>query len=216
MESQKLFPKKYSSTVRPSHKSMTKPVIDPNPIIRPLYENSSLDNALVSVDQQNAHDARAIVLTCMDFRLLDDIVNTMDKLGYNNNYDQFILAGGALSYVNDDVDNLTKNKDLWRAVFDEHVDLASKLHNIKEIIAFDHMNCGAYKAIYGEMTEDEERHHHRENIKKFMEKIHKKYNNKTLSGFVMNLDGSAEHIGELLNDNNDNNDNNDDNDNINK
>jgi hypothetical protein len=35
----------------------------------------------------------------MDFRLIDDIVRFMDGKGYNNNYDQFILAGGSLGFI---------------------------------------------------------------------------------------------------------------------
>ena len=37
-----------------------------------------------------------MLLSCMDFRLLDDIVVFMNALGYHNNYDQYILAGSSL------------------------------------------------------------------------------------------------------------------------
>jgi hypothetical protein len=43
-----------------------------------------------------AHTARAMVLSCMDFRLIDDMVVFLNEIGYNNNYDQFILAGSSL------------------------------------------------------------------------------------------------------------------------
>jgi hypothetical protein len=34
----------------------------------------------------------------MDFRLCDDIVKFMNEQGFNNNYDQFVLAGASLGF----------------------------------------------------------------------------------------------------------------------
>ena len=47
---------------------------------------------------QDQLTAKALVITCMDFRLIDDAVNYLDAQGYNNNYDEFILAGASLGY----------------------------------------------------------------------------------------------------------------------
>jgi hypothetical protein len=47
-------------------------------------------------DQLTAVHAKCFLITCMDFRLIDDITHFMDKKGYNNNYDQFILEGSSL------------------------------------------------------------------------------------------------------------------------
>lgn len=35
----------------------------------------------------------------MDFRLIDDAVRYLDQEGYNNNYDEFILAGSSLGHI---------------------------------------------------------------------------------------------------------------------
>ena len=51
-----------------------------------LYIPSAVSTAL-------AHEAKAMVLTCMDFCLLDDVTRLIDAKGYTNNYDGFILAG---------------------------------------------------------------------------------------------------------------------------
>ena len=42
-------------------------------------------------NQLTAYDADALVLACIDFRLIDDYVYFMDSLGYNNNYNDFVL-----------------------------------------------------------------------------------------------------------------------------
>ena len=50
-------------------------------------------------DQTKAVHAEAFAVSCMDFRLVDDMVYFMDGLGYNNNYDQFVLAGASLGFT---------------------------------------------------------------------------------------------------------------------
>ena len=145
-----------------------------------------LDLSSESQDQLTAHNAKALILTCMDFRLLDDVVTFMNKIGYNNNYDQFILAGGSLGF-NQDVYND------WKKTLDKHINLALELHHIKEIIIIDHMKCGAYKIFYNkkDFTHDEELALHNENINKFKKYINTTYPKLKVKGFIMNLDGSV-------------------------
>ena len=107
--------------------------------------------------------AKAMVLTCMDYRLVDDAVYAMIQKGYLNNYDEFVLAGASLGYI---------NNDRWRNAFDDHVILAIKLHQINEIIVIDHRDCGYYKSIYGsdvikQADRNKETMHHKTNIYKF-------------------------------------------------
>lgn len=113
--------------------------------------------------QLEAHNAKAIVLSCMDFRDIDDLTFLFNKLKYNNNYDQFILAGASFGILTND-DNWTSksislipalgtqltssnSQDYLQKSFFLHVALAVMLHNITEIIIIDHMDCGACKAI---------------------------------------------------------------------
>jgi carbonic anhydrase len=135
-------------------------------------------------DQLTAHKARAMVITCMDFRLIDDAVNYLNSKGYNNNYDEFILAGASLGY------NQTVYSS-WAETLDTHIELAEKLHHITEIIVIDHMDCGAYKIFYNKqsITEEDEIALHKENFSKFKEIIGKKYPDLTVRTILMNLKG---------------------------
>lgn len=144
------------------------------------------DLSTQSQDQLISHTAKALVLTCMDFRLLDDVVRYLDKKGYNNNYDQFILAGGSLGY-NQNV------YDEWKKTLDKHIELSLELHDIKEIIIIDHINCGAYKKFYNkkEFTYNEELSLHEDNINKFKIYVNKQYPTLKVKGFIMMLDGSV-------------------------
>ena len=138
-------------------------------------------------DQLVAHEAKAMVFSCMDFRLLDDIVEFMNDTGYNNNYDQFILAGCSLSFINDKFMS-------WRNTATEHLDLAMNLHKIREVICIEHQQCGAYKMCYSDINTDNEKEIHVENVEKFEKILGDSHPELTLHAFYMYLDGSVEKI----------------------
>lgn len=54
---------------------------------------------MLTQDQKTAKTAKCFVMNCMDFRLIDDSAYFMDSLGYNNNYDCFVLAGSSLGFT---------------------------------------------------------------------------------------------------------------------
>jgi carbonic anhydrase len=140
----------------------------------------------ITQDQLKAHTAKAMVITCMDFRLIDDAVKYLDAHGYNNNYDEFILAGASLGY------NQTKFT-AWTESLDKHIELAEQLHQIKEVIVIDHMSCGAYKILYDKKTisETEETALHQENFVKFKETIKTKYPQLKVKTLLMKLNGEV-------------------------
>lgn len=136
-------------------------------------------------DQTKVHNADIFLLSCMDFRLLDDIVNFMDKNCQTNNYDQYISAGASLGY----------NQNIfpeWKKSIENHIDLSIKLHNIKKIYIIDHMNCGAYKKIYNNNLSNEEEYKlHIENIYECINKLKTKYPHLEYKGFIMDLKGKV-------------------------
>ena len=138
-------------------------------------------------DQLVVHEARALVFSCMDFRLLDEIVSFMNDVGYNNNYDQFILAGCSLSFINDQF-------KLWRKTATDHLDLAMKLHHIKEVICIEHAQCGAYKMCYPELKPENEKEIHVQNVIQFEKILSDSHPELKLHAFYMLLDGSVEKI----------------------
>src|SRR5919108_5706736 len=65
----------------------------------------------------------ALLLSCMDYRLVDDITRYMDGRGMANKYDHIILAGASLGAV-------TSKFPAWNQTFWEHLDVAIQLHHI--------------------------------------------------------------------------------------
>jgi hypothetical protein len=80
----------------------------------------------------------------MDFRLIDDVVRFMDASGYNNNYDQFILAGASLGFTQQTFPH-------WGDTLMDHMGIGKDLHDFREIIIIDHLDCGAYRKFYPEI-----------------------------------------------------------------
>lgn len=134
----------------------------------------------------------ALLLSCMDFRLMDEIERYMgDTRGLRDKYDHIVLAGASLGAVTDQF-------PAWNKTFWEHLDVAIKLHNIHTVIVMDHRDCGAYKVILGEEAvkdADSEKTAHAEQLAKLKAMIVERHPNLKVETLLMALDGSVEEIG---------------------
>jgi carbonic anhydrase len=132
----------------------------------------------------------ALLLSCMDYRLIDETERYMTERGLRNQYDHIILAGASLGAV-------TSKFPAWNKTFWEHLDAAIKLHSIKKVMVMDHRECGAYNIVYGRdvsKNRDEETKLHVSELKKLDGQIHMKYPKLDSELLIMNLDGKVEKI----------------------
>ena len=114
--------------------------------------------------RKGPHDADFLLLSCMDFRFLRLIAQTMGDA----KYDHVALAGAALGAV-------VEQKPHWREVFLDHLNLARQLHKIEGgIIILEHRDCGAYRE-FGLLGPDPpppvERAAHKAQVDIFIEKM---------------------------------------------
>ncbi len=129
--------------------------------------------------------AEALLLSCMDYRLVDDIVRYMDGRGLTNNYDHVVLAGASLGAVSDKLN--------WGKTFWDHLDVALKLHHVQKVVILDHKDCGAYRVVFERDFKDgEELAIHREQQGKLRDAIKAKYPELTVETLIMDLDGKVE------------------------
>lgn len=137
-----------------------------------------------------AGTADALVLTCMDYRLIDDALNYFHGRGLTNKYDHVVLAGasaGALGKLGAD----------WASTFWKHVDTAIALHHVKELIVVDHRDCGAYKIVYGAEAIDtraKETNLHRAVLRELRAELTKRQPTLRAQLLLMDLDGSVEDL----------------------
>lgn len=154
-------------------------------VIRILY-NTFFNKSNILRDRLTEKTANSLVLSCMDFRFVNDTIGFLNK-DYNDSYNKFSLAGASLGY------NQNKFSD-WGTTFEKHIDLSKELHKIDEIIVVDHMDCGAYKILYTkpEMTKEEEYQLHRENLAKFKQVMNEKHPSLKVTTFLVDTDGNVE------------------------
>lgn len=135
-----------------------------------------------------AHTAEALLLSCMDYRLIDDITRYMDGRGMTNQYDHIVLAGASLGAQTDYCKE-------WKETFWEHLKIASDLHHIRKVILMDHRDCGAYKVILkADFSKDPqmETRIHGKFLRDLMVAIHKRYPELEVERLLMNLDGTVQ------------------------
>lgn len=139
--------------------------------------------------KNNMGTPKALILTCMDYRFLDDIHKLLEDNGYNENYNQVVLAGSSLGYNQD--------KFLeWNKTIDKHIELAVQLHRVTQIVVIDHMDCGAYKLLYNNprMSQEKEYKLHIENLNKIKLILSKTYPKLTVKTFLIDSNGNNKHI----------------------
>ena len=130
-----------------------------------------LNNQCNDNSQVNLHTAKAIMLTCMDFRLRDNVTCHLNLKGFKNKYDEVIAAGASLGY------NGLSTFTAWNTFIDEHISLAYELHEISQIIIVEHEKCGAYKVQYGtSITPEQEYQYHVDNVKACADVLWSKFN----------------------------------------
>ncbi|MBF0167390.1 MAG: twin-arginine translocation signal domain-containing protein [Alphaproteobacteria bacterium] len=139
---------------------------------------------------QAAGNTEALLLSCMDFRLLDEIVKYMDGRSLTNNYDHVVLAGASLGA-------LYEKKPSWGQTFWDHVDVAQQLHHIKKVIVMDHRDCGAYKVFISPdhaKTPKDEFDVHATYLRKLRDEIKKRFPALEVELLLMGLDGKVETV----------------------
>ncbi len=104
-----------------------------------------------------------LLVTCMDLRLLDNVVAFMEGENLTNRYDQFVSAGPSVSLKRPRLSDSDAFAACRNAFYD-HLELAVALHEIKYIYIIDHFDCGAHRyasgfAQYGQDRSEDSAHH---------------------------------------------------------
>ena len=98
------------------------------------------DSNYRSLAEHTSPRKNVLLLSCMDLRLLDNLVSFMNFENLENRYDQFILAGAAAGAT---------HVSAWNRAFFDHLLLAVALHEIKYVYIIEHRDCGAYEEFLG-------------------------------------------------------------------
>ena len=103
------------------------------------------NSGTIQLSSASSEGIKALVITCIDFRLIDEAVAYLNSINLLNEYDEFIVAGASLGY-NTSCNVVTgKTTTLCTQCVDDHIEISYALHKISPIIVVDHMACGAFK-----------------------------------------------------------------------
>ena len=134
--------------------------------------------------------ADALLLSCMDYRLVDHTSRYMVERGLKDKYDHIVLAGAALGAMTDKYPE-------WKRTFWDDLDLSIKLHSIHKVMILDHRDCGAYHLILGEgccRTREQETAAHTTQLNNLDHAIKKRYATLEVESLLMDLNGTVEKI----------------------
>ena len=137
-----------------------------------------------------AGQTEAVLLSCMDYRLVDATGHYMASRGLKDKYDHLILAGAALGALTDKFPS-------WNQTFWDHLGVAIDLHKIHKVMVLDHRDCGAYKVILGEDFAKEpakETAIHTTQLRRLGKMVKEKHPALEVELFLMALDGTVEGI----------------------
>jgi carbonic anhydrase len=136
-------------------------------------------------------DYEAMLLSCIDPRMVTPVYRYMDQSGLSGQYSQFVIAGAAIAVV------ASKFK-AWRPAFWDNLATTVQLHHIKRLIAIDHRDCGAAQIAYGAASianPQIETETHRKVLAKFRKEVRERQPRLTIETGLMALDGSIQMLG---------------------
>ncbi|MFO0814732.1 MAG: hypothetical protein U0796_16055 [Gemmatales bacterium] len=87
-----------------------------------------------------------LLLSCMDLRLTDNIVQFMEHDNLVNRYDHLIFAGASLGALG--VPGKSKKYAHWKQAFFEHFEAAYELRQFTDVYILEHRHCGAYHKVF--------------------------------------------------------------------
>lgn len=113
---------------------------------------SSAKNAACALLDYDPPQGNVLLISCMDLRLLDDIVEFMNGDNLCNRYDQLVFAGAALGAMGapggKDENGDPNEVSHWKTTFADHMKAAVKLHDVKDVYILEHRSCGAYTKVF--------------------------------------------------------------------
>ncbi len=130
----------------------------------------------------------AMLLSCIDPRMVTPVYDYMAKRGLGGKYSQFVIAGAAIAVV-------APKFEAWRVAFWDNLATSVQLHHLKGVIAIDHRDCGAARIAYGPdsiANPQIETETHRKVLAEFRAVVAEHHPKLTVETGLMALDGSIE------------------------
>ncbi|NJK35826.1 MAG: carbonic anhydrase [Oscillatoriales cyanobacterium SM2_2_1] len=130
--------------------------------------------------------AAAIVVSCIDFRFIEPIHDFLGQQNLLGRCDWVALAGASLALA--DFPRSADSEALW-----DQLTFSVQLHQIQRVLLFDHADCGAYTALYPQLSAESvrERAVHQSYLQRAREQITKHYPQLQVEPYFVSLLGQV-------------------------
>lgn len=115
-----------------------------------------------------AHNCKAAIIHCIDFRLGPAIKAYMEERGLLGDCDVIAVAGAAKDLVE-------PGSESDRDFLMRQIDISKQLHHINTVILMNHTDCGAYGGRTAFVSTNEEEENHRSHMAQAAALIKDKY-----------------------------------------
>jgi len=133
------------------------------------------------------HQAKALVLSCIDFRFLESERYFLTLQHLDNQYDWTALAGASLALTG--FPHTAEAEAFW-----DQLALSRQLHQIEKVIILDHQDCGAYASkIDPNLSQDpvREQQVHADYLNRAYREIQQRYPDLTVELYFITLKAEA-------------------------
>ncbi len=100
---------------------------------------------------RNAHEAKALALSCIDFRLIDEVTESLENHLFENKEtlkNNLIISFSPGASLGPNACVGRPEFQCWRDAFCSVLRASKRLHDIERLVIIDHMGCGQYRNIY--------------------------------------------------------------------
>ncbi len=147
---------------------------------------------LLTAEPARAADykAKALVLSCIDFRFVASEQYFLSLQHLGNQYDWTALAGASLALAA--FPHPADTTAFW-----DQLDLSYRLHHIEKVVILDHQDCGAYASkIDPDLSKDPEREQqvHADYLNRAYQAIRQRYPELDVELYFVTINGSVKPI----------------------
>jgi carbonic anhydrase len=131
-----------------------------------------------------AHHCKALLVQCMDFRLMKGIRTFLDQNGLTGDCDIVSVAGAVKGIADTSAPSDTE-------FVLKQIGLSHELHAIKHLILMNHLDCGAYGGSAAFASPEEERAKHLADLRRSRDILKQKYPELEIKLVIAKIDGEG-------------------------
>ena len=131
------------------------------------------------------HACKALVIRCMDFRFISAINEYLESKNLLNHCDIVAAAGAVKNFA-------SPEHELDREFLMRQIDIAKRLHGIREVILINHTDCGAYGGRKAFTSREEEREKHSEELRAAATMVAERYPSLAIQTLIADIEDSGE------------------------